>query len=59
MVSEYYTPSHESGIRWNDPAFNIEWPQKNGLLISNKDKSWPTFQAEKDSIQLGEEKSNS
>lgn len=40
LVSEYYTPGAERGVRYNDPAFGIAWP----LLvtsISDKDQSWP------------------
>lgn len=40
LVSEYYTPGAEWGVRYNDPAFDITWP----LLvtsISDKDRSWP------------------
>ena len=40
QVSQFYTPGAESGIRWDDPAFNIDWPI--GVqVISDKDKSWP------------------
>ena len=27
LVSEYYSKELERGVRWNDPAFNIQWPQ--------------------------------
>src|SRR5688572_15989912 len=26
-VSAPYTPSHAAGVRWDDPAFGIEWPE--------------------------------
>ena len=39
QVSEFYTPGAEQGIRWDDPAFNIEWPL-DPKIISEKDKSW-------------------
>jgi dTDP-4-dehydrorhamnose 3,5-epimerase len=26
LVSTPYAPSHYRGVRWNDPAFGIEWP---------------------------------
>jgi dTDP-4-dehydrorhamnose 3,5-epimerase len=45
LVSEFYTPGSERGIRWNDPAFNIGWPIKTGLLISDKDRNWSDFTA--------------
>lgn len=43
MVSEYYTPSHESGVRWNDKAFGIEWPITENLIVSSKDEQWKDF----------------
>ena len=26
MVSNFYSPSHERGVRYDDPVFNISWP---------------------------------
>lgn len=43
MVSDFYSPDHENGVRWNDPAFNIEWKERNNIIISDKDKNWPDF----------------
>jgi dTDP-4-dehydrorhamnose 3,5-epimerase len=42
-VSQVYTPDAEGGVRWNDPAFNIEWPDPDGALLSDKDKRWPDY----------------
>lgn len=42
LNSEYYSPEHERGIRWDDPLFNITWPQKPSFL-STKDTSFPDF----------------
>jgi dTDP-4-dehydrorhamnose 3,5-epimerase len=41
-VSQFYTPGSERGIRWDDPAFSIDWPIE-VQVISDKDKSWPDF----------------
>ncbi|MGE0405785.1 MAG: dTDP-4-dehydrorhamnose 3,5-epimerase [Candidatus Korobacteraceae bacterium] len=41
-VSEFYHPESEGGIRWNDPAFQVEWPLE-PRIISEKDRSWPDF----------------
>ncbi len=43
LASEFYESAAEMGIRWNDPAFNIEWPITEQLTISDKDKAWPDF----------------
>lgn len=40
LVSEFYTPGAEAGIRWDDPALAIEWPAQ-VRVISEKDASWP------------------
>ncbi len=42
LVSEYYTPKDERGIRYNDPYFKIKWPLKKATL-SEKDQNWPKF----------------
>ncbi|MEZ8557562.1 dTDP-4-dehydrorhamnose 3,5-epimerase [Vibrio cyclitrophicus] len=38
--TDYYDPSDESGLLWNDPAINIEWPIVTPLL-SDKDRIQP------------------
>lgn len=40
--SDYYAPSGERAILWNDPDIGIDWPIKNPIL-SEKDKSAPRF----------------
>lgn len=39
---DFYHPEDESGIIWNDPTLNIDWPieDKNDLIISYKDSKW-------------------
>jgi len=44
--SEKYTPGYESGIRYNDPAFNFEWPV-DPKIISEKDMNHPDFDRKK------------
>lgn len=43
MVSQFYAPGSEKGIRWNDPAFGIEWPSR-VKVISSKDSQWDDYQ---------------
>lgn len=40
MVSEFYTPEAEGGLRYNDPVFSIDWPLEVSV-ISDKDAAWP------------------
>ena len=42
QVTEFYQPGSERGIRWNDPAFNIDWPLEISV-ISDKDNAHPDY----------------
>jgi dTDP-4-dehydrorhamnose 3,5-epimerase len=42
LMSEFYAPGAEEGVRYNDPAFRIEWPTEL-TVISEKDKGWPDY----------------
>jgi dTDP-4-dehydrorhamnose 3,5-epimerase len=37
-----YVPGSGRGLRWNDPAFSIEWPLANPIL-NDRDKTYPDF----------------
>lgn len=41
--SSVYNKASESGIRWNDPQLNIQWPVSEPL-VSDKDKLLPSFE---------------
>ena len=43
-ASRAYAPGAERGIRWNDPAFSIEWPIREAI-VSDKDSKWPDWSA--------------
>ncbi len=45
LVSEFYNPQAEGGIRYNDPEFDIEWPLP-VAEISDKDNCWPDYSIE-------------
>lgn len=42
LVSQTYHPQSEAGLRWNDTAFNIQWPLTVSV-ISDKDKNRPDY----------------
>jgi dTDP-4-dehydrorhamnose 3,5-epimerase len=42
QMSASYVPGSAAGVRWNDPAFNIEWPGP-ANVISARDASYPNF----------------
>ena len=41
-MSRRYAPEASRGIRYDDPAFGIVWPEP-PCVISTKDQSWPNF----------------
>lgn len=42
LVTQFYHPEAEAGLRWNDPVFSIQWPVP-VTVISEKDKNHPDF----------------
>lgn len=40
-VTDFYHPGDEGGIAWDDPDIGIDWPLKDNLILSDKDKKWP------------------
>ena len=44
FASVPYAPAAAAGVRYNDPAFNIAWPET-PTVISQADRSWPDFKA--------------
>ena len=41
-VSNYYSPQHERGLRWNDPALGIEWGiEESAATLSERDRLHP------------------
>ena len=43
QISEFWNAESARGVRWNDPAFQITWPEK-VEVISERDRMYPDFQ---------------
>ncbi len=42
LTTEFYSPQHERGLRYNDPKLNIRWPVE-PAVVSDKDLKHPDF----------------
>ena len=42
LMSEFYDPEAASGVRYDDPAFGIDWPRP-VTAIAEKDTNWPLW----------------
>jgi dTDP-4-dehydrorhamnose 3,5-epimerase len=43
QMSEEYSAEHARGVRWDDPAFGIEWPEADPRTISVRDRDYADF----------------
>lgn len=41
QMSHDYVPEAARGVRWDDPAFGIDWPAAEERTISERDRTWP------------------
>jgi len=42
QMTEAYNPRFARGFRWNDPAFNIQWPADSRIILE-RDKTYQDF----------------
>jgi len=42
QMSRAFVPGAGRGVRWDDPAFGIAWPEDE-RIISERDRLWPDF----------------
>ncbi|WP_269930489.1 dTDP-4-dehydrorhamnose 3,5-epimerase [Aminobacter sp. HY435] len=40
MISQFYAPQASVGVRYDDPAFGIDWPFE-PTAMSDRDRNWP------------------
>jgi dTDP-4-dehydrorhamnose 3,5-epimerase len=41
QLSHEYAPEAARGVRFDDPAFGIDWPTAEERIISERDRAWP------------------
>ena len=44
QMSAAHAPALARGVRWNDPAFGIQWPQVERRIMNERDATYPDFQ---------------
>jgi dTDP-4-dehydrorhamnose 3,5-epimerase len=44
QISEFHAPEAARGVRWDDPAFGIDWPGE-VVVVNDRDQSYPDFVA--------------
>ena len=42
QMSQVYSAEHARGVRWNDPAFGIQWPHDERTILE-RDRNYPDF----------------
>lgn len=42
QMSQVYSLEHARGVRWDDPAFGIKWPDAERIIIE-RDRNYPDF----------------
>jgi len=43
QISQFFSPEHARGARWDDPAFAISWPPAERIIVE-RDRKYPLFQ---------------
>jgi dTDP-4-dehydrorhamnose 3,5-epimerase len=43
MMGHEYVADAARGVRWDDPAFGIEWPPADKRTISERDRTYPDY----------------
>lgn len=42
QMSQIYMPDYSRGVRWNDPAFGVPWPEDTRIIV-DRDCNYPDF----------------
>lgn len=44
LISAPYVPDAAAGVRWDDPAFAIDWPPCDERTMNDRDRGWPDYE---------------
>jgi dTDP-4-dehydrorhamnose 3,5-epimerase len=53
-ATDFYAPKHERTLLWNDAAIKIDWPRKDGAILSAKDLAGSTWDRAEVYEQMGQ-----
>jgi dTDP-4-dehydrorhamnose 3,5-epimerase len=53
LISAPYAPAAADGVRWDDPAFAIDWPHAAERTMSDRDRSWSDYGSGGSRLSLG------
>ncbi len=56
QISHGFVPAAARGLRWDDPAVGIAWPDVGELNISDRDRAWPLLAAGTETTDQGPER---
>ena len=45
LVTAYYAPESARGVRWDDPAFGVEWPHADPRVMAERDRDYTDFES--------------
>jgi dTDP-4-dehydrorhamnose 3,5-epimerase len=54
QMTDFHAPELAVGVRWDDPAFGIQWPIDQALVIAARDAAYPDFARATFEAQLAE-----
>jgi len=52
QMTDAHAPALAAGVRWNDPAFGINWPVTGSIVIAPRDDAYPDFDSRDFESQL-------
>jgi dTDP-4-dehydrorhamnose 3,5-epimerase len=54
QMTDFHAPELAAGVRWDDPAFRIQWPIGQAPVIAARDRAYPDFARATFEAQLAE-----